>query len=74
MLRLFRKKETKRADYDPARMTPVIRTSICNGEKAAGFRDSATGRIHEVMLIRTNADLDAFRAEYGIKGPIETIY
>ena len=60
--------------YDTARQTPVIRQSICTGEKTAGFRDLQTGRFEEVMLIRTPKDLDAFREEYGVEGPIKTIY
>ena len=45
---------------------PVIRASICTGEKVTGFRDIRTGKITEVMLIRTPADLERFRQLYGI--------
>lgn len=69
---LFRKKE--KASYDPAQLRPVIRASICTGEKAAGFLEIATGRFREVMLIRSDADLARFRREYGIRGEIETQY
>ena len=54
--------------------TPVIRCSICTGEQVAGFRDGATGRFEEVTLIRTPADLEEFKAKYGISGKIEKIY
>ena len=48
----------------------------CTGEQVAGFQDRRTGHVEEVQLIRTPADLDAFRARYGIQpdAPIEKIY
>ncbi len=60
--------------YDPAVLKPVIRASICTGEKTAGFKELATGRFREVMLITGPRDLDAFRREYGIEGEINTDY
>lgn len=60
--------------YDSEKLTPVIRSSICTGEKVAGFRDKTTGKFTEVMLIRTPHDLEAFRKKYGIEGDIEKIY
>ena len=62
------KKKTDRKTYDRATQRPVIRASICTGEQVAGFKDIRTGRMEEVMLIRTPADLDAFREQYGIEG------
>ena len=53
---------------------PVIRASICNGEQVAGFRDTRTGRFEEVMYIRNQSDLEAFKAEYGIVGEIKKEY
>ena len=47
-------------------MKPVIKASICTGEQVAGFKDIRTGKIHEIMLIRNNDDLDAFMKTYGI--------
>ena len=52
--------------YDRDALEPVIRSSICTGEKVAGFR--------EVALIRTPADLEAFKRKYGITEDIPTIY
>ena len=60
--------------YDTETFLPVIRSSICTGEKVAGFQDRKTGRFTEVILIRTDKDLDAFRKQYGIEGPVKTIY
>ena len=52
MFRLFEKKEPPLA-YDREHQTPVIRSSICTGEKTAGFLDERTGRFTEVVLIRS---------------------
>ena len=62
------------AKYDSEKLTPVIRCSICTGEKVAGFRDRITGKFTDVMLIRSSHDLDAFRKKYGIECDIEKIY
>ena len=69
----FRKK-TAVQRYDPEIAEPVIRSSICTGEKTAGFRDRKTGVFREVMLIRNEEDLAAFRKEFGVSGSLETIY
>ena len=68
------RRKTPRASFDPALYTPVIRSSICNGEKTAGFRDNRSGQVHDVMLIRDEADLRAFRKAYAIEGEITTVY
>jgi len=52
----------------------VIRASICNGEQVAGFKDIHTGRIEEVMLIKSPTDLEAFQKMYGIDEEIEKEY
>ena len=72
-MRIFAKK-TAPVEWDRGRLAPVIRSSICSGEKVAGFRDRESGRVQEVMLIRDERDLAEFRRKYGIEGPIETIY
>ena len=62
---LFKKKSSAKS-YDKDTQKPVIKASICNGEQVAGFKDLHTGKFEEVMLICSAADLDAFRAMYGI--------
>lgn len=52
--------------YDPERQIPVIRSSICTGEKVAGFRDRHSGHFTEVMLIRTPKDEQDFKELYGV--------
>ena len=66
---LFEKKDKKPANtvpYDPDTQYPVIRSSICTGEKVAGFKDKAGGHFTEVMLIRSNEDLVVFKKMYGL--------
>ena len=69
----FKKKDNKKT-YDQINEKPVIRASICTGERTAGFQDIHTGKFMEVMLIRNDKDLSEFKKAYGIIGDIETIY
>ena len=74
---LFRKRqpEPEVTPFDLAQYEPVIRASICTGEKVACMRELATGKLHELMLIRTDGDLALFRSRYGIgDGEIRTVY
>ena len=61
-----KKKPREKKAYDPARWKPVIRCSICTGEMAAGFKETATGRFEEVMLIRADRGLARVEKEYGV--------
>ena len=62
---MFRHKD-KIESYDKKLQKPVIRASICTGEKVAGFRNLKTGKFTEIMLIRSRRDLDNFLKEYQI--------
>ena len=68
------KKKTLVLTYDKENKKPVIKSSICNGEQVAGFKDIHTGKIEEVMLIKSMADLDKFKAMYGINEEIAKEY
>ena len=57
---LFKKKKAQQS-YDKENKKPVIKASICNGEQVAGFKDIHTGKIEEVMLIKSPADLEHLR-------------
>lgn len=70
---LFKKKMTIKS-YDKENKKPVIKASICNGEQVAGFKDIHTGKIEEVMLIKNPADLENFKAMYGINEEITKEY
>ena len=65
MMGLFKKKIVTQS-YDTENKKPVIKASICNGEQVAGFKDIHTGKIEEVMLIKSPAELEKFKAMYGI--------
>ena len=62
-----RRKSRSVTPYDRAKKVPTIRSSICTGEQTAGFKDLASGKFHEVMLIRDEADLKEFLAQYQIE-------
>ena len=66
---LFKKKFVAKS-YDNENMRPVIKASICNGEQVAGFKNMNTGKIEEVMLIKTPEDLASFKNMYGINEEI----
>lgn len=70
---LFKKKSIVKS-YDKENKRPVIKASVCNGEQVAGFKDIHTGKIEEVMLIRSQADLENFKAMYGIDEAITKEY
>lgn len=72
-MKLFKKKSVVRS-YDKENKKPVIKVSICNGEQVAGFKDIHTGKIEEVMLIKSPADLEHFKDMYGIDEDIAKDY
>lgn len=64
---MFGRKKNAAPAFDGTGKTPVVRASICTGEKVAGYRDTATGKFVEVMLIRDDGDLRRFLTEYGFR-------
>ena len=60
--------------YDKDNKKPVIKASICNGGQVAGFKDIHTGKIEEVMLIKSPSDIDIFKKMYGIDDEIAKEY
>ncbi len=70
---LFKKKITSNS-YDKENKKPIIRASICTGEQVAGFKDIHTGKIEEVMLIKSPVDLERFKTIYGIEEEIAKEY
>lgn len=62
----FEKKHQKEVPYDPDTQYAVIRSSICTGEKVAGFKNKKDGHFTEVMLIRDSEDEMRFREIYGL--------
>lgn len=54
-------------EFDPETQYAVIRSSICTGEKVAGFKNKKDGHFTEVMVIRSSEDERRFKAIYGIE-------
>ena len=59
--------------FDPLRHAPVIRSSICTGEKVAGWKDRENGHFTEVAVIKSEEDRRYFMKTYGISD-IKTEY
>ena len=71
----FHKEKPRSTAWPAEQFEPVIRQSICTGEKVACMRDKTSGRLHELMLIREARDLEEFCRNYGVnKEQIRTIY
>ena len=64
---MFGRRKKAAPAFDRTGKQPGIRASICTGEQVAGYRDTATGRFTEVMLIRSDRDLQQFLSEYGFR-------
>lgn len=69
----FKKKKTV-LKYDPEVKKPVIRSSICTGERVAGFLNRKTEKFEEIQLIRSEKDLREFKERYGIEEDLPVIY
>jgi len=59
-------KKVQKEPYDREIQKPVIKSSICTGEKVAGFKDIQTGKFTEIMLIQNSKDIDLFLEKYDI--------
>lgn len=61
-----KKRKVPVVEYDPEKQTPVIRASICTGERVAGFREKRTGKFTAVLLLRSPEDEEAFLRAYSL--------
>ncbi len=77
-MKLFGRRQEAPAEttyFDPAEYEPVIRSSICTGERVACMRERGTGRLHELMLIRGEEDIAAFCRRYRVEETdLKTVY
>ncbi|MDE6622763.1 MAG: aspartate dehydrogenase [Lachnospiraceae bacterium] len=65
---MFKKKtQIQKLSYDKENQIPLLKCSICNGERVAGFKDIHTGKFEEVMFIRNDKDLAEFKEKYGVE-------
>ena len=53
--------------FDPEKQYAVIRSSICTGEKLAGFKNYSDAHFVEVMLINNLEDEKRFMKIYDLK-------
>ena len=53
--------------FDSQKQYAVIRSSICTGEKVAGFKNIEDGYFTEVMLIRTKEEEERFKKIYNLE-------
>ena len=60
------KKLTEAIPFDPEKQIAVIKSSICTGEKVAGFKNRDDGHFTEVMLIRSKEEERRFMKIYNL--------
>jgi len=70
----FRRNNNRVETYDKERLYPAIRSSICTGEKVAGFKNIETGNFTEITLVTSDKDIEDFKNRYGITGEVEVFY
>lgn len=64
---MFKKKSIHtQYNYDKETQKPILKCSICNGEQVAGFKNLQTGKFDEIMLIRSENDLQEFMGRCGV--------
>ena len=61
------KSKVKKKIYNKNSQKLIMKCSICTGEKVAGIKDLKTGKFEEVMLIKDEKDLEAFKLMYGVE-------
>ncbi len=67
---MFGKKNKKSENeivFDSQKQYAVIRSSICTGEKVAGFKNYSDGHFTEVMLIKSQKDEEIFKETYHLE-------
>ncbi len=77
-MNLFRKKKAPEPEFPAFSLEeyePVVRSSICTGERVACMRDRESGKLHEIELVRTDEELAAFCRRCGADvQSIRTVY
>ncbi|MBR0400256.1 MAG: aspartate dehydrogenase [Mogibacterium sp.] len=63
---LFGKKKNLVPLIDRSRGEAVLRCSICSGEQVLCFEEAGTGELRELMLVRSQADIDDFCRANGL--------
>ena len=52
--------------YNKGTEVPAVKSSICTGEKTAGFLEVNTGKYRDIMLVESDADIEAFKSACGV--------
>ena len=72
---LFSKKQKEYPKMPKGEFEPVLRCSICTGEQVLCARERNSNQLHEIMLIKSPAQLEGFCAANGIsQEDIEKVY
>ena len=72
---LFRKAKPRPPRFPAEDYEPLLRQSICTGERTGCVRERATGKLREVQLIRDESDLMDFCQACGARPEdLKTIY
>lgn len=61
-----KKDQIRKIDYNKETEVPAVKSSICTGEKTAGFLEVNTGKYRDVMLVKSDADIDLFKKACGV--------
>nr|WP_325186322.1 aspartate dehydrogenase [uncultured Oscillibacter sp.] len=64
---MFGRRKEQAAPVERGGRVPVIRSSICTGEQVAGFKDPASGKFQELMLLRDDRDFREFLCRYHVE-------
>lgn len=64
---MFGKRKSEPIRYDAEKEYPVVKTSICTGERVVGFQDRVTRQFRDHSLIRSDAELLDFCRRCGVK-------
>lgn len=72
---LFSKKKNEYPKMPEGDYEPVLRCSICTGEQVLCAKERNGSKLHEIMLIKTPADLEGFCEANGLNAElIEKVY
>ncbi|MBO4701679.1 MAG: aspartate dehydrogenase [Lachnospiraceae bacterium] len=67
MFGIKKAKVNNEISFDQEKQYAVIRSSICTGEKVAGFKNYSDGHFTEVMLIKSRKDEEIFKETYHLE-------
>ena len=66
-MKWFSRKKAAPALYPPSEYEPVLQCSICTGEQTFCMRERASGKVHQLQMIRSPGELAEVCRKYGVK-------